>query len=143
MRQKAITGDLDPGYLANVKRVRGSSFYRIALDRAEESLELLAELGQPLEADLPKGSIKSLSEGSPVQRSVTQKYLTTMLEMMGAGNPVGNTEHFAHISVVLRGPKGKGKLILFASGIGDSWTFHSLDVVIEGREERIPLMPSA
>src|SRR5687767_6524265 len=120
MQQKAVTADLDPGYLANVTRVRAAAFYRDALALAEKCPDLIAELGQPLEADLPKGSISSLSEGTSIERAVTQKYLATFMEMMGIANPIGDADEFAHISVVLRGPKGQAKLILFASGIGDS-----------------------
>jgi len=140
MRQKAVTDDLDPGYLANVTRVRASAFYREALLRAESCTELIAELGVPLEADLPKGSIKSLRDGTPVERAVTGKYLATMLEMMRVNDPMDDADEFAHISVVLTGPKAHGKLILFASGVGGLWTFHSLDVAIDGREDRIKLM---
>ena len=141
MRQKAVTDDLDPGYLANVARVRAAPFYREALVRAETCPELTAELGEPLEAELPKGSIKSLSEGTRVERMVTQAYLATMLKMMGIDNPLGDADQFAHVSVMIRGPKGNGKLILFASCVGDSWTFHSLDVVVEGKQVRVSLMP--
>jgi hypothetical protein len=140
MRQKAVTDDLDPGYIANATRVRASTFYRDALARAESCAELIAELGEPLEADLPKGSIKSLSEGTAVERAVTQKYLATMLEMMRVDSPMEDADEFAHVSVVLTGPKGHGNLILFASSVGDSWTFHSLDIAIDGREDRIPLL---
>jgi hypothetical protein len=42
MQQPAVTDALDPGYLANVARVRSASFYADALRPAERSRELRA-----------------------------------------------------------------------------------------------------
>jgi hypothetical protein len=53
---------------------------------------------------------------------------------------VGEVDQFAHIAVVLRGPKGQGKLILVASAVAELWSFHRLFVSIEGREAPISLL---
>ena len=140
MRQKPVTDDLDPAYLANVARVRAAAFYRDALRRAERCPELMGELGEPPEADLPKGGIMSLTEGTPVERKVAREYLPMMMKMMRAEHPVGDADRFAYLSVALRGPKGRGDLTLFASAVAESWRVHVLEVAVQGRRDPINLL---
>jgi hypothetical protein len=137
MRQKPATDDLDPDYLANLTRVRAASFYRDALRYAEDCLDVVEVLGEPMEADLPKGGIFLLEDDHLLGNRLTQKYLQTL----GIDHPLGGAEKFAHVSVVLRGLKGKGKLLLFASGTGDGWRFHWLLVEVDGPGHRIELLP--
>src|SRR5215218_4307571 len=108
MRQKAATDDLDPSYLANLTQVRAAGFYRDALRYAEDSPDLVAALGDPLEADLPKGGIFLLKGDSLLGDKLTQKYL----QALGIDHSLGDAEKFAHVSIVLRGRKGEGKLNL-------------------------------
>jgi hypothetical protein len=141
MRQRAVTDDLDPSYLANVTRVRASGFYRDALRYAEDSPDLVAALGEPIEADLPKGGIFLLEDDPDLGNELIDEYLRIVLQRTGIDNPVGDAEKFAHVSVVLRGPKREGKLILFASGTGDDWLFHWLQVEVDGLKDGISLLP--
>ena len=137
MRQKAATDDLHPSYLANLARVRAAGFYRDALRYAEDSAELVGVLGEPMEADLPKGGIWLPGEDRLPGDELTRKYL----QIVGMDHAVGDADKFAHVSVVLRGPKREAKLMLFATGTGDDWRFHWLHVEVDGPQVRIELLP--
>ena len=46
----------------------------------------------------------------------------------------------ADISIPLHGPKGKGTLYAVASKSAGRWEYHTLEVAVEGRDERIDLL---
>jgi hypothetical protein len=139
MYQAPVRDDLDPGYIANVISVRAESFYVDALRLAETSEPLLEVLGAPLRAELPRGGINYLRQGTPVERDVAKMLLEITLRAMGRVDTSPDIEKFGHVSIVLRGPKAEGNLIVLAFGDDGEWTFQAVVVEIEGRAERIEL----
>lgn len=47
----------------------------------------------------------------------------------------------AEFSVPLKGPAGHGTLYVTATKSADRWRYTVLEVAVEGREERVDLMP--
>jgi hypothetical protein len=133
-------GDPDPKYLANVAQIRASSFYDRAIQAALANHPVCAALGEPIQVDLPKGSIHDLQEGSEISRAANRVYLKTLLDMMGLDMPLPEPTRYAHISVGMRGPLAKGELRLFATLAAAQWQFRSLVVLVDGKADFIELL---
>jgi len=95
--------------------MKSSDAYAQALEAAQEHPAIVEALGEPMEPGfLPGGSI-----------NVT--------------GPTGQ----ADLSIPIKGPKGSGTIYLSATKSAGIWQFSILEVAVEGREERIELLPRA
>lgn len=90
-----------------------SGFYHDALDRARANPQVVDKIGQPLRAGwLASGSVNT------------------------SGSSSGN----ADVAIPISGPKGKGTIYLVAKKSAGLWKFETLQVEVEGQEERIDLL---
>jgi len=95
--------------------VKATDAYREAVDRAKSSPQVHAALGEPVK------------EGWLVSGNVH------------VSGPSGD----ADLSIPLSGPRGKGTLYATARKQAGRWRYSVLEVGVEGRKDRIDLMPSA
>lgn len=93
--------------------IKSTDAYREALARARANPEVRAALGEPIAA------------GWFVQGKVN------------VSGPTGE----ADLSVPLSGPRGKGTLYLTAHKQSGRWEYEALEVAVEGRTDRIKLLP--
>jgi hypothetical protein len=92
---------------------KNTDVYRQAMAKASSNPEVVAQLGTPIKASMfPSGSVNI--EGSSGE---------------------------ARMTIPISGPKGKGNIYLEARKFGGEWTFQRLVVAIDGRQERINLLP--
>jgi hypothetical protein len=94
--------------------IKSTEAYKEAVTQAQASPEVRTALGEPIQA------------GWFVQGKV---------------NVTGPTGE-ADLSVPLSGPQGKGRLYLTAHKRAGRWEYEVLEVAVEGRAERIHLLPS-
>lgn len=92
--------------------IRSTDVFRDALERAKADPQVRAELGEPVEAGW---------------------WLSGNVEATG---PSGT----ADISIPLKGSRQNGKLYAVAHKSAGRWTYDTLEVEVEGREERIDLL---
>ena len=59
---------------------------------------------------------------------------------MGGNISVSGPSGSADISIPLHGPKGKGTIYAVASKSAGRWEYRTLEVAVEGREDRIDLL---
>jgi hypothetical protein len=95
--------------------IKSTDAYREALARARSSPEVRAALGEPITA------------GWFVQGKVN------------VSGPTGD----ADLSIPLSGPRGKGTLYLTARKQSGRWEYEVLQVAVEGRQDRIDLLPGS
>lgn len=92
--------------------MRSSDAYGIAMERAEQSDEVVAALGEPIEAGwLVSGNIQ-------------------------VNGPSGD----ANLSVPLSGPSGEGTLYVVAEKKAGQWHFDTMEVEVVGAAARIDLL---
>jgi hypothetical protein len=92
---------------------RNTDVYRQAMAKATSNPEVVAQLGTPIKVStFLSGSVTSAD---------------------GSGE--------ANMTIPISGPKGKGNIYLEARKFGGEWTFQRLVVAIDGRQERINLLP--
>jgi len=94
--------------------IKSTDAYKEALARARANPEVSAALGEPVTA------------GWFVQGKVN------------VSGPTGD----ADLSIPLSGPKGKGTLYLTAHKEAGVWKYQVLEVAVEGRPDRIKLLPA-
>jgi hypothetical protein len=108
----ALTGFVG-GILAIVfGSIRSTDVYQEALARARSSPAVVEALGEPVEDGL----------------------------FMGGNISVTGPSGSADISIPLHGPKGKGTIYAVASKSAGRWEYQTLEVAVEGREDRIDLL---
>jgi hypothetical protein len=89
-----------------------SGFYGDALTRARANPQVIAAIGEPIEAGwLASGSVNT-------------------------SGPSGN----ADISIPIKGPKGKGTVYVVAKKSAGKWGFQTLQVELAGQADRIDLL---
>jgi hypothetical protein len=93
--------------------VKATDAYREAVDRAKASPQVLAALGEPVKVGW---------------------FVSGKVNVSG---PSGE----ADLSIPLSGPKGKGTLYATARKQAGRWRYEVLEVEVEGRKDRIDLMP--
>jgi Cytochrome oxidase complex assembly protein 1 len=93
--------------------VKATDAYREAVDRAKASPQVLAALGEPVKSGW---------------------FVSGKVNVSG---PSGD----ADLSIPLSGPKGKGTLYATARKQAGRWRYEVLEVEVEGRKDRIDLMP--
>ena len=86
--------------------------YRVAIERAERSSEVAAEIGTPLHVGF---------------------FGSGQLNYLGS-NAVANLE------IPISGPRGRGEIIVEAKKTAGRWTFQTLEVHVKGRPDPIPLL---
>jgi hypothetical protein len=86
--------------------------YRVAIERAERSSDVAAELGTPLHVGF---------------------FASGELNYFGP-NAV------ASLTIPISGPRGKGRIIVEAKKSAGRWTFQTLEVDVKGKAEPIPLL---
>lgn len=95
--------------------MRSNDVYREAMARASSDSRVLAELGSPIRAGfMISGSIR-------------------------VSGPSGT----ANLAIPLSGPRAEGKLYAVAEKSAGTWTFSTLEVEIDGRPNRVSLLPPA
>jgi hypothetical protein len=92
--------------------IRSTDVYQEALARARSSPPVGEALGEPVEDGL----------------------------FMGGNISVTGPSGSADISIPLHGPKSKGTLYAVASKSAGRWEYQTLEVAVEGREDRIDLL---
>lgn len=104
------------GVFFGFRAIRQSEPFRHGLELAQSNPEVVAALGEPIEA------------GTLINAQV---------------QAAGNSVHF-DLTIPLSGPKGKGQLIVIADEAQGSnqWTYRALQVTIPGRETPILLAPA-
>lgn len=90
----------------------GSEPVRHALTLAKANPEVLAAFGQPLET------------GMGFQGSLT----------------TNNDSGSADLSLPIKGPKGSGRLYVKGEREADRWTYHLIEIAVDGSERRIDLL---
>jgi hypothetical protein len=93
--------------------VKATDAYREAVDRAKASPQVLAALGEPVKVGW---------------------FVSGKVNVSG---PSGDAE----LSIPLSGPQGKGTLYATARKQAGRWRYEVLEVEVEGRKDRIDLMP--
>ena len=92
--------------------IKSTDVYKEALDSARSHPAVVEALGQPVEDGwFMSGSINT-------------------------SGPSGS----ADIAIPIHGPKGEGKLYAVASKSAGEWEYQTLEVEVEGREDRIDLL---
>jgi hypothetical protein len=95
--------------------VKATDAYREAVDRAQSSPQVHAALGEPVKVGwLVSGNVH-------------------------VSGPSGD----ADLSIPLSGPLGKGTLYATARKQAGRWRYEVLEVGVEGRKDRIDLIPGA
>ena len=92
--------------------MKSSDAYKTAVARARANPEVVAALGTPIE------------EG---------------LFVSGKTNVEGSSGE-ADLTISISGPKGKAKLYAIATKSAGRWTYSTLEVAIDGRDDRINLL---
>lgn len=95
--------------------MKSSDAYKTAVARAKANSDVVAALGTPI------------AEGMWVS---------------GKTNVNGSSGE-ADITFPISGPKGKAKVYAVATKTAGRWTYSTLEAEIDGREERINLLPEA
>jgi hypothetical protein len=93
--------------------VKATDAYREAVDRAKASPQVLAALGEPVRVGW---------------------FVSGKVNVSG---PSGDAE----LSIPLSGPRGKGTLHATARKQAGRWRYEVLEVEVDGRKDRIDLMP--
>ena len=95
--------------------MKSSDAYKTAVARAKAHPEVIAALGTPIEEGLFVSG-KTNVEGSSGQ---------------------------ADLTIPISGPKGKAKIYAIATKAAGRWNYSTLEVAIDGRDERIDLTGAA
>lgn len=95
--------------------MKSSDVYRDAMARAAGDRAVLAELGAPLKGGL---------------------FVSGSVQVSG---PSGQ----ADIAIPVSGPRNEGTLYAVATKSAGRWTFTTLELEVDGRAARIPLLPPA
>ena len=93
---------------------KDTDVYRQAMAKASSNPEVVAQLGSPIKA------------GTFLSGSVTTE----------------DRSCEANMTIPISGPKGKGTIYLQARKFSGEWTFQRLLVGIDGRQDRINLLPA-
>lgn len=92
--------------------IKSTDVYEEALARARSSPAAIEALGQPIEDGW----------------------------LMGGNIQVNGPSGSADISIPLEGPKGEGDLYVVASKSAGRWEYQTLELEVDGREDRIDLL---
>jgi hypothetical protein len=92
--------------------IKSTDVYEEALARARSSPAAIEALGQPIEDGL----------------------------LMGGQINVSGPSGSADLSIPLHGPKGEGDLYVVASKSAGRWEYQTLELEMDGREDRIDLL---
>ena len=95
--------------------LKSSDVYKQAFEKASKNRTVIAEMGEPITSGWLVGGSISVS------------------------GPTGN----ADIEIPISGPKKSGAIYAVAQKSGGRWTFSRLEVSVQGRSDRINLMPSS
>lgn len=92
--------------------MRSSDAYQIAMSRARENPDIVAALGEPIEAGW---------------------FISGNINVSG---PSGE----ANLSIPVSGPRGAGTIYVVANKIAGEWIFERLELELEGTGERLNLL---